>query len=114
MKNEALYKLGKTISRIRESKGITQEKLEELSGLSTNSISKIENGETNPRYTTLLAFAQGLDIQPYQLLAQAEYEPIIKYPELKKLVELLNGQDIATIKFVLAQTESLLTLKKKS
>lgn len=54
--------MGCRLKEIREEKGITQEKLEELSGVSRQTISAIEN---NPEYQaksgTLLALAKAMD-----------------------------------------------------
>ena len=50
------------LKEIREEKGITQEKLEELSGVSRQTISAIENNEEyQAKVGTLMALAKALD-----------------------------------------------------
>lgn len=44
----------------REKKGITQQKLTELTGIAQSDISKIENGLANPSIKTLQRLAAGL------------------------------------------------------
>ena len=53
--------MGYRLKEIREEKGITQEKLEELSGVSRQTISAIENNDEYQAKTgTLLALAKAL------------------------------------------------------
>lgn len=50
------------IKEIRESKGMTQEELENKSGISRQTISAIENGKTtNVKSGTLMALAEALE-----------------------------------------------------
>jgi uncharacterized Tic20 family protein len=45
--------IGKTVSQLRDKKGMTQERLAELCEVSTRTIHRIENGEVNPRTFTM-------------------------------------------------------------
>ena len=49
--------------RLRRKRGFTQERLEELSGVSQQQISHIERGQSEPRIDTLLALAASLRAQ---------------------------------------------------
>lgn len=61
-------KIGKTIRKIREEKGITQEKLAFEAGLNRAYIGYIERGERNPSTETLVKIAQALKVSPKDLL----------------------------------------------
>lgn len=51
------------IFRLRFEKGISQENLAFLSGLTASTVAAIETGrKTNPRIATLMALAQGLGV----------------------------------------------------
>lgn len=67
-KSEQLIKLGQRIAALRRKKGITLEKLAYEMGISKGNLSDIENGKRDPRYTTLKAIADGLEISISQLL----------------------------------------------
>ena len=60
--------LGDNIRICRERKGLTQEKLAELAGLSTKHISKIELGKINIKIETLIKIANSLDVSTDILL----------------------------------------------
>lgn len=52
------------LKKARNTKGITQKKLAELSGLSFSMVSKLESGEqSNPSFETISKLAAALDIQ---------------------------------------------------
>ncbi|HAS17676.1 MAG TPA: transcriptional regulator [Nitrospiraceae bacterium] len=64
--------LGKRIQSIREKKGLTQEQLEEKTGVNTKYISAVERGQKNVTIKTLEKIATGLDIELYQLFLISE------------------------------------------
>ncbi len=53
---------------LRESKDLTQEELARRSGVSQNSISRIENGERKPRKSTLTKLAKAMGLQDWTAL----------------------------------------------
>jgi len=55
-------RFGKTIRLFRKKRGITQEKLGELSGLHTNYIGGMERGERNPSLETINKITRALDL----------------------------------------------------
>ena len=55
-------KLGKNLKRIRKEKGVTQEKLEELSGLDRGYISGVERGVRNPSIKNIEKLAKALKV----------------------------------------------------
>ena len=63
MDEKLIYKsIGKRIKYLRESKGLTQEKLAEKSGLSLDFIGKIEVNINKPGLKSLIKIANALDI----------------------------------------------------
>ena len=65
-----LLELGHRISKLRKKRGITLEKLAYEMGLSKGNLSDVEHGKRDPRYTTLKAIAEGLDMSLSQLLRE--------------------------------------------
>ncbi|MGE4106483.1 MAG: helix-turn-helix domain-containing protein [Bacteriovoracia bacterium] len=66
----ALLKLGERISLLRRKRGITLEKLAYEMDLSKGNLSDIEKGKKDPRYSTLLAIAEGLNMSVADLLRE--------------------------------------------
>ena len=60
--------VGRNFARIRREKGLTQEKMEELSGFSQQYISGLEQGRRNPTVVTLYELALALGVHPIDLL----------------------------------------------
>ena len=60
--------LGRNIRICREAKGLTQERLAELSNISVKHISKIELGKINLKIETLVNIANALDVSTDTLL----------------------------------------------
>lgn len=48
------------LSKIRKSKGLTQQQLSEISGISTSTISNLESGENSYTLRTLIRYAEAL------------------------------------------------------
>ena len=68
MERAELVELGKIIKSKRESKGLTQLELADMSGVDRNYIGMLERGERNPSYLSLLKIAKGLNIQVFNLI----------------------------------------------
>lgn len=68
MKDERLLQLGQKIRYERLRKGLSQEDLEEKSMVSRRTISEIERGNANIRYTNLLQISNALGMTISQLL----------------------------------------------
>lgn len=67
-KEELKRRLGERISKLRRSKGMTLEKLAYEMGISKGNLSDIENGKKDPRFSTLVAIAEGLEVSVSTLL----------------------------------------------
>ena len=59
---------GKNVSKHRERRGWSQEKLAEKAGVSRNTISDIENGDKFARAKTLTSMAKAFETEVYELL----------------------------------------------
>lgn len=66
--------VGRNFARIRKSKGLTQEKVEELSGFSQQYLSGLENGKRNPSIVTLYEIAQALGVSHTELVTPNDGE----------------------------------------
>jgi transcriptional regulator with XRE-family HTH domain len=60
---------GQTLRRLRDDRGLTQEKLARAANLTTSFVSEIERGVTMVSLNTILKLAQGLACSPADLLA---------------------------------------------
>ncbi len=69
MKNIKLLELGNKIRLERMKRAISQEQLAEMANVSIRTISDIERGITDIRYTNLLQIAEAFELTASQLLA---------------------------------------------
>lgn len=68
MTNSMLIKIYKNIKKLRLEKGYSQAKFAELTGLSEDYISLIENGKRTPSLKRLIIIADVLEVDAYKLL----------------------------------------------
>ncbi|MFN3213748.1 MAG: helix-turn-helix domain-containing protein [Henriciella sp.] len=61
--------VGANFARIRKEKGLTQERVEELSGFSQQYISGLEKGQRNPTIVTVYELSVALDVHFLELLS---------------------------------------------
>ena len=62
-RTSAQQKLGKRIQAIRVERGLTQEQLDELTGLQRSYISDIERGARNPSIKNIAKIAKALKVK---------------------------------------------------
>jgi transcriptional regulator with XRE-family HTH domain len=62
--------VGANVRRIRRKKGLTQERLAEISGFSQQYISGLEQGNRNPTVVTVYELASALDVGYLELLTR--------------------------------------------
>jgi transcriptional regulator with XRE-family HTH domain len=67
-----LAQIGKRIQLIREKRGMTQEQLEEKTGINAKYISAVECGQRNVTIKTLEKIAKGLDAELFELFLFSE------------------------------------------
>lgn len=60
-------RVGGLVAAHRRSRGLTQQKLSELVGMSPDMISRIETGGTGIRFSTIEKLAKALDVDPAEL-----------------------------------------------
>ena len=68
-----LKKLGANIKRLREIKNLSLRELSYACDIDNSKISKIEKGQINITFTTILQLAKALEISPSELL-MTEYD----------------------------------------
>ena len=94
---------------MRKQKAFSQEEFAVRSGKMINTISNIERGISDPKITTLLSFAQTLEV-PLKTLIEND-QPDLKetYSELiTQITNILRKQDEHTLKIVLKQIKALI------
>ncbi|MEM6826365.1 MAG: helix-turn-helix transcriptional regulator [Pseudomonadota bacterium] len=64
--------VGENCARIRKDKGLTQEQLSDLCGLSQQYLSDLERGKRNPTIVTLYEIAQALKVSHVDLISPAK------------------------------------------
>jgi transcriptional regulator with XRE-family HTH domain len=60
--------VGRNVRRLRLARGLTQERLSEISGFTQQYISGLEQGRRNPTVVTLFELAQALGAKPVDLI----------------------------------------------
>lgn len=64
--------VGEAIRLIREQKGLSQEELAHRSGIHRTYVGGVERGERNPTVESLKKIADGLGVEPEEILARAD------------------------------------------
>lgn len=95
-------RLGKQIREVRKEQGLTQEKLAELIGMSTNHISHIESGLTKLSIETLVSICNALNTTPDNLMWDSAHntQENIK-GEIGKLLKSASHDDLLLINKVI-------------
>jgi transcriptional regulator with XRE-family HTH domain len=62
--------IGERLKKQRTLKALTQAQLAERAGVTTATVARIERDEIEPRMTTLRKLAQGLEVDPAELVGQ--------------------------------------------
>ncbi|MBP5343877.1 MAG: helix-turn-helix transcriptional regulator [Alphaproteobacteria bacterium] len=76
-----------------------------------NTISNVERGLADPRITTVVSFANALNIPVQDLLTDISAKNTPHSNILQKIIRLLEEQSERTQKIVLKQIEALLEMK---
>lgn len=63
-----IKKLGLIIKKLREAKGLSFRELSYACDIDNSKISKIEKGQVNITFTTILQLAKALEVHPSELL----------------------------------------------
>lgn len=81
-----IKRIGYNVSVIRNEKGLTQEKLAELSGVSPEHISHIERGKAGMSLSLLLDFCHYLSVTPNDILS-GEFETVSPKDRIENYLE---------------------------
>ena len=68
MTNSTIEIFKRNVKRYRIARGMTQEKLSEITGISTDYISEIERGKKTPSFKRMILIADALGVEVYLLL----------------------------------------------
>ena len=96
--------LGQRIRDARRQKGLTQEKLGELCGLSTAHVGHVERGSRIPSPEALLSISQVLEVSADWLLTDSVQKPTAA---LEAIMASLRGKDPAQVQKFLAAVRVL-------
>lgn len=66
--------VGKTISKARQNKGVTQDVLSGLADIGRTHLSAIEQGKRKPTLETVWRISSALDMRPSELVRKIELE----------------------------------------
>lgn len=69
-KDKILIRFAAHLTRLRKEKGLSIRQLAAVSGLEYSQVQRIEKGKVNFAFTTLVALAQGLEMDFNELLAE--------------------------------------------
>ena len=64
--------LGRVLQRVRKDRGLTQQDLSEMTGLSTGVIRRYEFGDRSPSWDGFLRIARAFDMPPSMLMSQLD------------------------------------------
>lgn len=67
---QELVVFGRTIRRMRRERDLSQHALAGAAGLAEKHVSEIERANREPKLTTILKLAKGLDVPPGELVAE--------------------------------------------
>lgn len=68
MRDKNLVELGKKIRALRRAVAFSQEEVAYRAGIDYSFFGRIERGEVNPSYLTLLSIAEALGVTPFEVL----------------------------------------------
>ncbi len=97
MTNELIL-LGKRVAQLRINRGLTQDKLAELTNYSTNHIAKLESARTNPSFELIIAIAKALQIEIKELFSFKEQESV-EYIK-QEFQKIIDSSDTETLNFL--------------
>lgn len=93
------------LKRLRKKRSLTQDKLSELAGISTQHLCRIENGARTPSLETVHRIANALETTPELLLGIKKEIDINYEEELKSIFEDCNEYEKGVIGELLVNTK---------
>lgn len=90
--------VGRRIKTLRKAHNLSQEALADRADMSAKYLSRIEVGRENPTVDILLRLADGLEVEPYEMLCFDDGEPVRRLrARAAKLVDEVPDKDIARV-----------------
>lgn len=90
--------VGRRIKELRKSHKLSQEDLADRAAISAKYLSRVEVGRQSPTLDLLLRLADGLDIEPYEMLYFEDVAPVRQLRErAAKLIDEIPDKDIARV-----------------
>lgn len=113
-----IHLVGEQLRFIREEKGLSQERLAELAGMTHAQISRIETGKDNPTLNTLEKIIGALEISPLEFFHYQRLNAVTDIMNKKLLIEIhqsvLLERDLGEVKYVVNTTREFLdTIDRK-
>lgn len=106
------YRIGSSIRRNRQEKGLTQEDLAEAAGLSLKMVQKIEGGQKGFRMETVIRIAETLGVSLGSLAdMQGEDERTLSCREM--FYELVGDKSIEEVRYAVGIVDSVFKLHKQ-
>ncbi len=106
------YRIGSSIRRNRQEKGLTQEELAEAAGLSLKMIQKLEGGQKGFRMETVIRIAETLGVSIGSLAdMQGEDEKTVSCREM--FYELVRDKTVEEIRYAVGIVDSVFKLHKQ-
>jgi transcriptional regulator with XRE-family HTH domain len=97
---DILKAVGARVQAMRKARGLTQEDLEERSGVNAKYIGALERGQKNATVRTIERIATGLGVEPFELLVlPADLKP--EKTARKAVDAALRGADLRTLNLCL-------------
>lgn len=109
---EAYYfRIGNSIRRIRLAKGLTQEGLAELSGLSSKMIQKIELGKSGFRMETIIRIARALEVSLDVLADMRDMDERLIFQQ-EAFYMAVENKSVNEIRFAIELVDCIFRLQK--
>lgn len=106
------YRIGSSIRRNRQEKGLTQEDFAEAAGLSLKMVQKIEGGQKGFRMETVIRIAETLGVSLGSLAdMQGEDERTLSCREM--FYELVRDKSIEEVRYAVGIVDSVFKLHKQ-
>lgn len=97
--NKLLLEIGQRIKTIRTKKGLTQEQVAEIVGISQKHLSRIEKGYHNPRFDMIIKIANALNV-PTDAFAKnlSDSDVDVFIESIRPNIEKLNEKQLEFLK----------------
>ncbi|NPV69611.1 MAG: helix-turn-helix domain-containing protein [Firmicutes bacterium] len=87
--------IGRNLGSIRKQKGLSLDKVAELTGVSKGMLAQIERGETTPTVNTVWKIATGLKVPFSELIA--EQRPLVEFVDsdrIQPMIDMVEGMTV--------------------